>query len=209
MQTYNFAAGLLQFIEVAGLVAFSISGVMAAFEKKLDVFGILIIAFITAMGGGTLRDILIGSVPVNWMLNTQSSVIVLISALVAILFKKSIGNFQKLLLLFDSLGLGLFTVVGIEKGIDVGLSTGICIVLGTITACFGGVIRDISLNTIPMIFQKKEIYATVCILGGILYFLFRAILPVEIVVFIVILFIFFTRLLAVRYRITLPDPNKN
>ncbi len=199
-----FNTGFINFIEVVGLVSFSISGVMAALDKKLDVFGILIIAFITSMGGGTLRDMLIGDLPVNWMVNTQNSVIVLVAAIVAILFQKSIWNFKKLLFLFDSLGLGLFTIVGIEKGIAFGLSPGICIVLGTITGCFGGVIRDISLTNIPMIFQK-EIYATVCIGGGVLYFILRPHFDIAMLDIIVILAIFMVRIWVVRYNISLPD----
>lgn len=196
--------GFINFIEVVGLISFSISGVMAALDKKLDIFGIFIIAFITAMGGGTLRDILIGDLPVNWTVNTQNSVIVLVTAVVAVLFQKSILNFQKLLFIFDSLGLGLFTVVGIEKGIAFGFDTGICIVLGTITGCFGGVIRDISINNIPMIFQK-EIYATVCIGGGILYFLLKPYIGIAMLDLIVLMAIFLVRIWVVRYNISLPD----
>lgn len=196
--------GFINFIEVVGLISFSISGVMAALDKKLDIFGIFIIAFITAMGGGTLRDILIGDLPVNWMVNTQNSVIVLIAAMVAVLFQKSIQNFQKLLFIFDSLGLGLFTVVGIEKGIAFGFDTGICIMLGTITGCFGGVIRDISINNIPMIFQK-EIYATACIGGGILYFMLQSHFSVAILDIVVIMSIFLFRIWVVKYNISLPD----
>src|SRR5580765_6065274 len=159
-------------IDILGVAAFSIAGVFAAMEKKLDVFGIFIIAFITAMGGGTLRDILIGDLPVNWMRTSNYGVIVFIISVVAIFFNRVIVNFQRTLFVFDSLGLGLFTVAGIEKGLDFHLSPVICIVLGTITGCFGGVIRDISLNTIPVIFQK-EIYAVACIIGGIVYFLAR------------------------------------
>jgi uncharacterized membrane protein YeiH len=115
----------LNLIEVAGIITFSISGVLAAQEKKLDIFGIFIIAFITAMGGGTLRDILIGDLPVNWMVNTQNAAIVFISAAVAIPFRRTIKNLQKVLIVFGSLGLGLFTLVGIEKGIDHGFTPAI------------------------------------------------------------------------------------
>lgn len=198
----------LNFIEIAGIITFSISGVLAAQEKKLDVFGILIIAFITAMGGGTLRDILIGDLPVNWLLNTRNAGLVLISAAMAIPFHRTIVNFQKVLLVFDSLGLGLFTVVGIEKGIEFGFSPGICIALGTITGCFGGVIRDISINNIPLIFQK-EIYATACIIGGILYFLLDAHIITDVLDSIIIVVIFMIRILAVKYNFSLPDMYKN
>jgi uncharacterized membrane protein YeiH len=161
---------IIKLIDIIGTAAFAISGVFAALEKKLDLFGICIIAFITAVGGGTLRDILIGNTPVTWMLNPEYSVIIFISTLVAIVFANRMKNFQNTLLFFDALGLGFFTIFGLHKGLLLSLHPGVCIALGTITACFGGVIRDILLNNIPLIFQK-EIYATASICGGILYFL--------------------------------------
>ncbi len=156
---------LIELIDILGIAAFSISGAFAAMEKKLDIFGIFVMAFITALGGGTLRDLLIGEQPVSWMLNMNYSLIVFLSFLAAVLFSNLIRNFHPLLLLFDSLGLGLFTIIGIQKGIQADLHPVMCVALGTITACFGGIIRDVVLNNIPLIFQK-EIYASACIAGG-------------------------------------------
>jgi uncharacterized membrane protein YeiH len=161
---------LLSLIDILGTVTFAISGVFAAMQKKLDLFGILIIAFITAIGGGTLRDMLIGDLPVSWMRGVKVPLIILVSAISAVLLRKVIHNFQQTLFIFDSLGLGLFSVLGIQKGIMFGFSPGICIAIGTISGCFGGVIRDILLNNIPLIF-RKEVYATACIIGGCVYFL--------------------------------------
>ncbi len=161
---------LLNLIDILGTVAFAISGVFAAMQRRLDVFGVFIIAFITAIGGGSVRDVLIGDLPVSWIRTMNYTWIILASSLVAILFNNTIRNFQKTLAVFDSLGLGFFTVLGIQKGIATGLDPGICVALGTVTGCFGGVIRDISLNNIPLIFHK-EIYATACIIGGSVYFL--------------------------------------
>src|SRR5690606_41112834 len=113
------------------------------------VFGVLLIAFVTAVGGGTIRDIMIGDTPVSWIRNINYCIIILSTAVVAIAFKSTIfQNFKKTLLVFDSIGLGFFTILGIEKGLMFGLNPAICIALGTVTGCFGGVIRDISLNTI-------------------------------------------------------------
>ncbi|MEO9022925.1 MAG: trimeric intracellular cation channel family protein [Ginsengibacter sp.] len=194
----------LQLIDILGTVAFAVSGVFAAMQKRLDVFGILIIAFVTAIGGGTLRDMMIGDLPVSWMKNINYSIIILITATVVIFFNKTITNFQKTLLVFDSIGLGFFTVLGIQKGITFGLHPAICIALGTITACFGGVIRDISLNNIPLIFQK-EIYATACIFGGCLYFLLlKTSWGIQFIEPVCIIFIFLVRVLAVRYHWSLP-----
>ncbi|KAA3651828.1 MAG: trimeric intracellular cation channel family protein [Bacteroidetes bacterium] len=194
----------IKIIDIVGTAAFSMAGTFAAMEKKLDIFGIFIIAFVTALGGGTLRDILIGELPVKWMLNPSSGLIVLLSAIAALLFKTVIKNYHNVLLFFDSIGLGFFTVVGIQTGISLGFHPVICIALGTMTACFGGVIRDISLNNIPLIFQK-DIYATTCIFGGIVFFILLkmgvTIMPIEIICLVtVVLF----RLLAVKYHWQLP-----
>jgi len=196
---------LLKIIDIAGIAVFSISGVFAAMEKKLDVFGVFIIAFITALGGGTLRDVLIGQLPVSWMYNLNYGLIVLLSTLAAMFFSNIIGNYQKTLLTFDSLGLGLFTVVGIQKGILLDFHPAVCIALGTITACFGGVIRDILLNNIPLIFQK-EVYATACILGGVVYFVLMRFQMNEMITEMVsITFIVVFRLVAVRFNWQLPS----
>ena len=145
--------GSITIIEIIGTAAFSIAGTFAAMKKKLDIFGVFIIAFITALGGGTLRDVLIGEVPVLWMLNLNFGLIVLVSTIFGLFFKKNKNNFQKLLLLSDSIGVGFFTVVGIQTGISLGFHPIICVTLGTMTACFGGVIRDITLSSIPLIFE--------------------------------------------------------
>ena len=195
-------------IDIIGIAAFSISGVFAAIEKKLDAFGIFIIAFVTALGGGTLRDILIGNTPVSWMYTTSYGATVRASTVAAMLFTNAFSNHHRILLAFDSLGLGFFTVVGIQKGIDLGLDPAVSIALGAITACFGGVLRDISLNNIPLIFQK-EIYATACIAGGVIYFLLMNTgLPGTVLEVICIAVIVMLRLTAVKYNWRLPAIGK-
>lgn len=196
--------GSITIIEIIGTAAFSIAGTFAAMKKKLDIFGVFIIAFITALGGGTLRDVLIGEVPVLWMLNLNFGLIVLVSTIFGLFFKKNKNNFQKLLLLSDSIGVGFFTVVGIQTGISLGFHPIICVTLGTMTACFGGVIRDITLSSIPLIFEK-EIYATTCIFGGLLFFLLRLMDAPNIVAEIACLVsIVLFRLLAVKNQWQLP-----
>jgi uncharacterized membrane protein YeiH len=201
----DFHMEFLNLVDILGIVAFSISGVIAAMEKRLDMFGVFIIAFITALGGGTLRDILIGDTPVSWMRNPVYGLIVFASVVIGIVAASGVKKLQKPLLLFDSLGLGFFTILGLEKGVALGLHPAICIALGTITACFGGVTRDITLNTIPLIFHK-EIYATACIFGGVLYFLLLktnlSIVPLNLICMAAI---FIVRLIAVRYNWSLPD----
>jgi uncharacterized membrane protein YeiH len=195
-------------IDILGTAAFAISGVFAAMEKKLDIFGIFIIAFITAVGGGTIRDMMIGNLPVNWMRTSNYSIVIFASASIAILFYRLIKDYGKILLVFDAIGIGFFTIVGIRTGIDFNFSAGLCIALGTITACFGGLIRDIALNQIPWILHK-EIYATACIFGGILYFLLRKLnLPPAILDAVCISAIVLIRLIAVRYNLSLPSVNR-
>lgn len=194
----------METIETLGTVAFAISGTFAAMQKRLDPFGVLIIAFVTSIGGGTVRDLLIGDTPVAWMRDVNYCLLILLTSLVTIFFKTHIKKFKVTLFLFDSLGLGLFTMLGIQKGIMFGLSPGICVALGTITGCFGGIIRDTLLNTIPLIFHK-EVYATACILGGILYYALKYFnLKEDLATIAVIVFIVVLRIIVVRYKLALP-----
>jgi uncharacterized membrane protein YeiH len=190
-------------IELLGTIAFTISGAFSAMQKRLDAFGVVVIAFITAIGGGTIRDVLIGYTPVSWMRDLNGPIIITITAVAAIFFKKYIKNFKVTLFLFDALGLGLFTLIGIQKGIDAGLKPGVCVILGTITGCFGGVLRDILLNNIPLIF-RKEIYATACIIGGAIYFGLAHLIDPNWAKVIAIGFICGIRILAVKYDLKLP-----
>ncbi len=196
-------------IDILGTVAFAISGVMVAMEKKLDLFGVFIVAFVTAVGGGTLRDLLIGSTPVVWLQQPVYLLTISGTVVFAILFFNKLKYLRTSLFLFDTIGIGLYTMVGIEKGLAVSLSPMMCVALGTITASFGGVIRDILCNEIPVIF-RKEIYATACILGGASYFLFKE-LPIDIAYAYLgaIITIIIIRLLAVRFHIALPNIYRN
>ncbi len=192
-------------IDLLGVLAFSVSGVLVALEKRMDLFGILIIAFVTSIGGGTLRDLLIGNTPVTWMQDISYTYAILSAAILAIIFRTKIDYLRTSLFLFDTIGIGLYTSLGIEKGVEVGLHPIICIALGTITACFGGVIRDILCNEIPVIF-RKEIYATACILGGVVYFLLSH-FPIQVdwIFIIASLVVIVARLLAVIFKIKLPS----
>jgi uncharacterized membrane protein YeiH len=196
-------------IDILGTIAFAISGVLVAMNKKMDLFGILIIAFVTAVGGGTLRDILIGQTPVGWMQDMTFTYVILGATVFAVVLRNKINYLRTSLFLFDTIGIGLYTVIGIEKGLTAGLHPIICIALGTMSACFGGVIRDILCNEIPVIF-RKEIYATACITGGLSYFLIRK-LPLEsdFVFIIAGAIVILVRLLAVKFKIALPNIYKS
>lgn len=195
---------MFHLLDIIGTMAFAMSGTLTAMSKKLDLFGVFIIAFVTAVGGGTLRDIMIGRTPVGWMLDLKYVYVIIIGFVFAILFRKKFDRLRTSLFLFDTIGLGVFTLIGLEKGINVGLHPVICIALGTMTACFGGVIRDILCTEIPVIF-RREIYATICILGGIVFFLLRRLnLENDILYLTTSIVIILVRLMAVKFKWYLP-----
>lgn len=197
---------LLDFI---GTVAFAMSGALTAIHKKLDIFGVFIIAFVTAVGGGTLRDVMIGRTPVSWMLDLNYVYMIIFGFILAIIFRKKLDRLRTSLSLFDTIGLSIFTLIGLERGMIWGLHPAICIALGTMTACFGGVIRDILCTEIPVIF-RREIYATVCIAGGIVFFALKQInLEQDILYIITSVFMISFRLLAVKYHWYLPTMKRS
>lgn len=198
---------MFNLLDLIGTLAFAISGALMAIDKKMDLFGVFIITFVTAVGGGTLRDIMIGRTPVGWMLNLDYICIIIIGFILSLLFKQRIEKFKIPLFIFDTIGLGVFTLIGLEKGINIGLHPIICIALGTMTACFGGVIRDILCAEIPVIF-RKEIYATICILGGIVFFILKKFnLNSDVLYLTTSLVIISFRVMAVKFKWYLPTIN--
>ncbi len=195
-------------LEILGTIAFAISGALTAMQKKMDPFGVFIIAFVTAAGGGTLRDVMIGSTPVGWMLDLRYIYMIIAGFILAIIFKRKLDRLRISMMLFDTIGLSVFTLLGLQKGIDYGLHPAISIGLGTITACFGGVLRDILCAEIPVIF-RKEIYATVCISGGIVFFILRKFdLSTDALYIISAISIAMFRLLVVKNKWSLPTITK-
>lgn len=194
----------VELIEIFGTATFAVSGASSAIQKRLDIFGVLVIAFATSIGGGTLRDILIGATPVAWLKDDTTVAVIFIGA-VCTLFIDSSKKIPKTLFLFDTLGLGLFTIVGIEKALAVGLSPVICVAIGTIAACFGGVIRDVLLNNVPVIFHR-EIYASACITGGLVYFILRYLQVDDTICQLVCMIAIVTiRIVALRFHLSLPS----
>jgi uncharacterized membrane protein YeiH len=199
---------MFEILDIIGTLVFAISGALTGWHKKLDSFGVFIIAFVTALGGGTLRDVMIGRTPVGWMEDLTYVYIIVIGFFATIILRAKLEKLRISLFLFDTIGLGIFTIIGIEKGLAVGLHPIICIALGTMTASFGGVIRDILCNEIPIIF-RKEIYATVSITGGVLFFVLNEIqLNTDILYVVTSLFMIVFRLLAVKNKWYLPSPYK-
>lgn len=194
----------LYILEIIGTLVFAVSGIITASERKMDPFGASVIAFITAVGGGTVRDVLIGSVPVGWMLNLHYLYAILAGILITFFLKKQIMRLHKTIFLFDAIGIGLFTILGLQKTMSAELSPLIGVIMGTVSAVFGGVLRDIFSNRVPLIF-RNEIYATACILGGLLFLLLSYLGVEELISTLsAMLFVIMLRILAVRYKWYLP-----
>ena len=171
----------------------------------MDPFGILIIATVTSVGGGTLRDILVGRAPVSWMLDMTFIYVILISSVFAVVFRAKLKYFRKSLFLFDTIGIALYTATGVQIGLAADLHPLVCIALGMMSACFGGVLRDILCNEIPIIF-RKEIYATACMVGGAIFLLLKH-FKIENTMAVIIagLVIIGIRIFAVVYKLQLPS----
>jgi len=160
---------ILDFIAVAGVISFAISGALTAMDRKFDIFGVFIIAFATSVGGGTFRDIMIPERDVFWLINPIYTYVIMAGTILAILFRKRLCHLKKTLSLFDTIGLALYTIIGVQIAMQYELPSASVIAIGAITGSFGGVVRDILVNEVPLIF-KKEIYATISILGGSVYY---------------------------------------
>ena len=193
-------------LDLIGTFAFAISGIRLASGKQIDWFGAYLIGLVTAIGGGTARDLLLGVTPF-WMLDSKYFLTTGVALLAALLFKEKIFRWGSTLFLFDAIGLGLFTIVGISKSIDLGLPFWICIVMGTITGSIGGVVRDVLLNQVPLLL-RKDIYALACIAGGLIYYVcLQFNLSTSVTELIAALIVILVRIVAVKFHIHLPVLN--
>lgn len=190
-------------IEFIGTFAFAVSGVRHAASKNFDLFGAFTIGLFTAVGGGTIRDLLLGVTPF-WMANSVYLWGTLLAMLFVMIFKSKVVKLHYTIFLFDSIGLGLFVVVGAEKALSLGFAPWVAVVMGTITGSFGGMLRDLMIMQMPLIF-RKEIYAFACVVGGI-FFTIGYSLNLNMVVNEVItaLIVILVRILAVKYHWELP-----
>lgn len=190
-------------LDIIGTFAFALSGIRLASGKDIDWFGAYVIGLVTAIGGGTTRDLLLDVTPF-WMEDPKYLITTGVALLSILVFRKSLFRLGNTLFLFDAIGLGLFTITGISKSLEAGLPVWLCIMMGTISGSIGGVLRDIIINEVPLLF-RKDLYAIACILGGVVYFLgyqFRDVLPFY--EFIAALTVIVTRIVAVRFHLRLP-----
>ncbi|GAB4185531.1 MAG: trimeric intracellular cation channel family protein [Thermoflexibacter sp.] len=191
-------------LELIGTFVFAISGALAAEEHELDAFGIAFIAFITALGGGTTRDVLLGIHPLVWIADTNYLLTIFVAVAVAIAFKKYILPLRKTFFLFDTIGIGFFTILGLKKALLVAqVSPLIGVIMGMVSATFGGVLRDVFCNQVPLIF-RKEIYATACLVGAGIYLFLEKISPyTRLNTLLTIFVIIIIRFVAVKYKLSL------
>lgn len=187
-----------------GTFAFAISGVRLAARKNFDLFGAYVVGFVTAVGGGTLRDVMLGTTPF-WMTTPYYVIITGVALLTVIVLKKWLVRFDSTFFIFDAIGLGFFTVVGLEKSMAADFPMWINIIMGCITGATGGIIRDILLNEVPLIF-RKDIYALACAGGGIVYCICHKYgIPNVATQVIAAASVILIRIVAVRYGISLPS----
>jgi uncharacterized membrane protein YeiH len=159
----------MNFIEIVaytGIFVFAITGALKARQHEMDIFGAAMLAFVTAYGGGTVRDILIGIRPLSWINDYTALVLVVVAVAIVFMFNQNVLKLQRTIFITDAIGLGLFTALGIHKCVQVQINSGYAIILGTIGASFGGLLADMLSNTVPDLLKKGELYATACLIGG-------------------------------------------
>lgn len=166
-------ADIILISDYLGTFAFAISGALRAAHKQFDLFGGLFLGFVTAIGGGTLRDMML-NVPVAWLHNIWYFYIVIIAVAITFLFRKTIEKYTKTLFLFDTIGISVFTIIGLQKGLVLEIHPILAVMMGILTAVFGGIVRDMMCADVPLIFKKK-IYATACLVGGCIYLLLNTV----------------------------------
>lgn len=197
---------LFYWLNLIGIFFFTISGSLAARDKKHyhDYFGVFFTGFLTAIGGGTLRDMMLGAYPIAWLTDKNILISIICAFLFTLVFKNYIIKLRRTLFLFDTVGVGIYTILGVQKSLEHHVNPFAAVILGLISAVFGGVIRDTLINEIPLIFAK-EIYATACIAGAVLfttllYFKIDSNYAATISMSLIIII----RIIAVKYKLALP-----
>lgn len=190
-------------IEFIGTLAFAISGIRLASAKHFDWFGGYVVGLATAIGGGTIRDVMLGLTPF-WMTTPIYLICTAGALLLVIIFKKRLTSLTNTWFLFDTLGLALFTIAGIQKTLFAGFPFWVAVIMGCMTGAAGGIIRDVLINEVPLIF-RKEIYALACIIGGIVYWIGYSLnWHDEITMILSFVSVIIVRVLAAKYHISLP-----
>ena len=193
----------IDIVDYTGTFAFAISGIRLASGKQFDWFGAYVVGLVTAIGGGTTRDLLLDVTPF-WMLQPSYIIITGIALVAVILMGQKMKRFNNAFFIFDAIGLGLFVVVGIERSIAAGFPFWVTIIMGMITGSVGGILRDLLINELPLIF-RKDIYALACVFGGVVFYCCTLVkLPIEVSQITAALSVILVRILAVKYHWSVP-----
>lgn len=195
--------GFTDIIEYLGTIAFAVSGIRLAARKKFDLFGAFVVGFITAVGGGTIRDLLLRR-EVFWLSSPSFLICTVLGLILVMAFRRWVVKFEYTFFIFDAVGLGLFAVTGIVITLEEGYSMLLAIIMGTVTGSIGGVIRDVLINEVPLIF-REDIYAMACVLGGLIFAILTYFSVESITVQVItIISIILIRVLVVKYHLKLP-----
>jgi uncharacterized membrane protein YeiH len=197
---------LIQLILYTGIFVFAITGALKARTHEMDVFGAAVIAFATAYGGGTIRDLLIGARPVNWVNDYLALALVIAAVIIVSFFKTNQIQFRKTIFFTDAIGLGMFTATGIERSFLYEINDGYAVMMGVITATFGGLLADILCGEKPDLLKRGELYATACAIGGVIYILVKKVgIPYNTGLFICVISVVSVRILSKWKRLRLPE----
>ncbi len=197
---------LIQAIMYTGIFIFAVTGALKARTHHMDVFGGAVIAFATAYGGGTIRDLLIGVRPVNWVNDYLALALVIGAVVIVSLFNTNQIRFKRTIFFTDAIGLGMFTAAGIERSIAYNINDGYAVIMGVITATFGGLLADILCGEKPDLLKRGELYATVCAIGGVIYILLKKMgIENNTGLFICVCIVVFIRIFSKRKRLRLPE----
>ena len=196
----------LQVVIYMGTFIFALTGAFKARAYRMDIFGGLVVAFATAYGGGTIRDLLIGIQPVNWINDNIALILVFAGTAITFLLKENVNRFRRTIFFTDAAGLGLFTTAGIEVALRNGLNDIYALIMGVMTATFGGLLADIFCNSVPNLFKKGELYATACAIGGCIYLLLKETpISTNANIAVCVILIIGIRIYSKRKRLMLPE----
>lgn len=197
---------LIHLILYTGIFVFAATGALKARTHQMDIFGGMVIAFVTAYGGGTIRDLLIGSTPVNWVNDYLALALVVSAVIIVSFFKTNKAKFRRTIFFTDAIGLGMFTAAGIERSIVYNINDVYAVIMGVITATFGGLVADIICGEMPDLLKRGELYATACAIGGVMYVLMKkAGIEMNTGLFICVCIVVSVRILSKRNRLRLPE----
>ncbi|MCK5308763.1 MAG: trimeric intracellular cation channel family protein [Zetaproteobacteria bacterium] len=195
---------VLYFLDLLGTAAFAASGALAGVQRRMDLLGVVVLGLVTAVGGGTIRDVLLGAVPPFCFNDENYLYLSIVVALLVFYYHHSLDFLHRPLLYFDALGLGTFLVIGTGKALAYNHGFLVAVMMGVMTATAGGVVRDVLSDQVPFILQK-EIYATACIFGGILYYiLYRLGMNESLIAVIAALVVVIIRVVAIHRHWSLP-----